>query len=307
MRNLPPLNSLRAFEVAGRRLSFRAAGEELGVTQAAVAQHVRQLEAHLGLTLFDRVPKGLAFTSVGRSYHARIVEVFRDLRDATAELVPEPEKVLISVTPTFAAKWLIPNLPDFTRTQPAIDLQILATEKVSSFHSDGIDLAVRLGSPPFGAALQAVRLFKQDIIAVAAPPLIGRAAGAHDIKTLAHLPKIHDTHDFWQKYLRAFDIPHQPHRGLRLSQTALAVDAAIAGQGVALVSRFLVQNDLDAGRLVVAGPTWDAGDHDFYLLSKRAALRSPAVQAVVAWLTARAGLVDRHTGAGQMTSARGSD
>ncbi|MEM9642309.1 MAG: LysR family transcriptional regulator, partial [Pseudomonadota bacterium] len=120
MTELPPLNSLRAFDAAGRRLSFRAAADELGVTQGAVAQHVRQLEAHLDVMLFERVPKGLAFTSVGRSYHSRIAGFFADLRTATAELKPEPNKVVISVTPTFAAKWLIPNLPDFTAAHPSI-------------------------------------------------------------------------------------------------------------------------------------------------------------------------------------------
>ena len=165
--DLPPLNSLRAFDAAGRRLSFRAAADELGVTQGAVAQHVRQLEAHLDVTLFERVPKGLAFTSPGRSYHARIAEAFAELRAATVALRPEQDKVVISVTPTFAAKWLIPNLPDFAEIHPDIDLRIMATEKVSSFHSDGIDLAVRQGTPPFGASLHATRLFKQEVIAVA--------------------------------------------------------------------------------------------------------------------------------------------
>ena len=105
--SLPPLNGLRAFETAGRRLNFRMAADELGVTQGAVAQQVRQLEAHLGLPLFERLPKGLAFTSSGRSYHAQVSAAFEELRNATNNLKPEPGKVLISVTPTFAAKWLI--------------------------------------------------------------------------------------------------------------------------------------------------------------------------------------------------------
>jgi LysR family glycine cleavage system transcriptional activator len=169
MKQIPPLNGLRAFDVAGRHLNFRSAADEMGVTQGAVAQQVRQLEAHLGLPLFQRLPKGLAFTPAGRSYHARVANAFEDLRAATETLRPEPGKVLVSVTPTFAAKWLIPNLPDFSASHPEIDLRIVATEKVSSFHSDGIDLAVRQGNPPFGAALDAIRLFRQTIIAVAPP------------------------------------------------------------------------------------------------------------------------------------------
>lgn len=284
---LPPLNGLRAFDAAGRRLSFRAAADELGVTQGAVAQHVRQLEAQLDVTLFERVPKGLELTSVGRSYHARVAEAFASLRSATAELKPEPDKVLISVTPTFASKWLIPNLPDFTGAHPDIDLRIMATEKVSSFHSDGIDLAIRQGSPPFGAALQATLLFRHEVIAVASPRLAGAGDMTTDPNVLATLPKIHDTHDLWPGYLAALGVRNQSPRGLRLSQTALAVDAAIAGQGVALVSRFLVSHDLESGRLVALGPARSVGGTDFYLLVERSATKRDAVVKVVRWLQAQ--------------------
>ena len=287
MTEHPPLNSLRAFDAAGRRLSFRSAAEELGVTQGAVAQQVRQLEAHLGVVLFERVPKGLAFTSVGRSYHNRIAKVFADLRSATAELKPEPSKVLISVTPTFAAKWLIPNLPDFSTTYPNIDLRIMATEKVSSFHSDGIDLAVRQGSPPFGASLDASLLFKQSLIAVAAPKFADEGDTPLDPETLAKQPKVHDTHDQWPSYLAHLGMLDQSPRHLRLSQTSLAVDAAIAGQGVALVSRFLVAYDLEAGRLVEVGAAWNAGGSDFYVIMPRTAKNNETVINVATWLKAR--------------------
>lgn len=287
MTDLPPLNSLRAFDAAGRRLSFRAAADELGVTQGAVAQQVRQLEAHLDVILFERVPKGLAFTSVGRSFHSRIAGVFADLRAATAELKPEPNKVVVSVTPTFAAKWLIPNLPDFTATHPDIDLRIMATDKVSSFHSDGIDLAVRQGSPPFGASLDVTLLFKQTLIAVASPTLAGLGGHSLDPETLSKQPKIHDTHDLWPGYLAFLGVQDQSPRGLRLSQTSLAVDAAIAGQGVALVSRFLVAQDIEAGRLVEVGETWEAGGNDFYVLTPRTGNNNGSVSAVVSWLKAR--------------------
>jgi LysR family glycine cleavage system transcriptional activator len=149
MAQLPPLNALRAFDAAGRHLNFRAAADEMGVTQGAVAQQLHLLEAHLGVPLFDRLPKGLAFTSPGRGYHTKVAAAFTDLRSATDILRPEPGKVLVSVTPTFAAKWLIPILPEFSAAHPEIDLRILATEKVSSFYGDGIDLAVRQAQLPF--------------------------------------------------------------------------------------------------------------------------------------------------------------
>lgn len=286
MTELPPLNGLRAFDAAGRRLSFRAAADELRVTQGAVAQQVRQLEAHLGVSLFDRVPKGLALTAIGRSYHERIAQSFEELRLATAQLRPEPGKVLISVTPTFASKWLIPNLPDLTEKHPEVDLRILATEKVSSFHSDGIDLAVRQGTPPFGAALNATLLFAQDVVAVAAPELLDAQECPLAPEALAKLPKIHDTHNLWPKLLSQLGTTDQNARALRLSQTTLAVDAALSGQGVALVSRFFITKDIAAGRLVELGYSIASGAQDFYLLSQRQTAPNAAVQKVISWLQA---------------------
>lgn len=288
MTQLPPLNGLRAFEVAGRCLNFRAAADELGVTQGAVAQQVRQLEAHLGVQLFERIPKGLAFTSTGRTYHVNVAAAFEALRSATDHLKPEPGKVLVSVTPTFAAKWLIPNLTDFSAKHPEIDLRILATDKVSSFHGDGIDLAVRQGEPPFGASLDAHLLFRQEVIAVAAPSLVD----GHTLPVSAHavssLPKLHDTHDLWPEFLRLRNSEDNGGYGLRLSQTSLAVDAALFGQGVALVSHFLVAADIAEKRLIQIMPETMSAKQDFYLLAARKSKHNAAIAAVITWFLAQA-------------------
>ncbi|MHA6267182.1 LysR substrate-binding domain-containing protein [Aliiroseovarius sp. CAU 1755] len=288
MTQIPPLNGLRAFEVAGRHLNFRAAAEELGVTQGAVAQQVRQLEAQLGIPLFERLSKGLAFTSSGRSYHGRVATAFEELRAATATLRPEPGRVLVSVTPTFAAKWLIPNLPDFSATHPQIDLQILATEKISNFHGDGIDVAIRQGKPPFGAALDVVRLFRQEIIAVAAPSLVAQHRLPLTPEALSQLPKLHDAHNLWPVFLKNLKIEDHGGHGLRLNQTALTIDAALSGQGVALVSSFLVKRDIAANHLVQVISETLTGDQHFYMLTMRGPKRSSSSQAVVEWFAAKA-------------------
>lgn len=286
---LPPLNGLRAFVAAGRQLSFRAAAEELGVTQGAVAQQVRGLEAHLGLRLFLREPRGLALTDDGRRYHAAVSEAFAALTDATAALRAAPSRVTISVTPTFASKWLIPQLSDFTKAHPDIDLRITATERVSSFHSDGIDLAVRQGQPPFGASLRADLLFKQDVIAVCSPSLLDPDATPLGAAELSRMTLLHDTHDLWSRFLdAAFDGPVETQRGLRFNQTTLSLDAALAGQGVALASRFLVQRDLEAGRLAQPLTCVLEGGQDFYLLTPRQTA-STATNHVRDWLLSVAG------------------
>lgn len=268
--DLPPLNSLRAFAAAGRHLNFRAAADDLGVTQSAVAQQVRGLEEHLGLRLFLREPRGLAFTEEGRAYHAAVSRAFSLLSDATAALRSAPSQVKISVTPTFASKWLIPRLADFTEAHPEIELRIIATERLSSFHADGIDLAVRQGRPPFGASLRADLLFSQEIIAVCAPRLIADQELPLDAAALSRMTLLHDTHDLWPRFIEAaFGVDVELPRGLRFNQTTLALDAAMAGQGIALASRFLVQRDLKAGHLVQPIDSALEGGLDFYLLMPR--------------------------------------
>ena len=198
---LPPLNGLRAFAAAGRHLSFRAAADDLGVTQGAVAQQVRGLEDHLDLRLFLREPRGLAFTEEGRAYHAAVSRAFSQLSEATVALRSAPARVTISVTPTFASKWLIPRLAEFTEAHSAIDLRITATERVASFHADGIDLAVRQGRPPFGASLRADLLFPQEIIAVCSPNLIACHDLPLDAASLSRMTLLHDSHDLWPKFI----------------------------------------------------------------------------------------------------------
>ncbi len=284
MYQLPPLNGLRAFDAAGRSLTFGAAADELGVTQGAVAQQVRALEAQLGIQLFERHSKGLRFTAAGRGYHAQVAAAFAALRDATEGLRPGLGRVLISVTPSFASKWLIPTLPDFAARHPDIDLRILATEQVSSFQTDGIDLAVRQGNPPFGASLEAHLLFRQAIVAVASPTLLRAAAPPLSPTMLSGLPKIHDTHALWPRFMAQLSAVDEAGGGLQLSQTALAIEAAVAGQGVALASRFLVQKDIRAGNLVQVVPETLEGDGDFYLLARRADASRPALRSVIDWM-----------------------
>lgn len=290
LSQLPNLNGLKAFEATGRHLNFRAAAQELGVTQGAVAQQVRALEAGLGVMLFERHSKGLSFTSAGRSFHGRISEAFALMRGAMEDLRPGSARVIISVPPSFAAKWLIPNLPDLSAAHPDIDLRVMATDKVSSFRTDGIDLAVRLGSPPFGASLQEHLLFSNDILAVAAPSLVRDCELPLSVSELAALPRLHDDHDLWPLILHGCDTGSgEGARGMRFNQTALALDAAIAGQGVALSSGFLVSRDLESGRLAVVARTHLDSSSALYLLHRKGVQRSSAVLRVVHWLRDMAG------------------
>lgn len=283
---LPSLNGLRVFEVVTRHLNFRLAAEELGVTQGAVAQQIRGLEAELGLKLFERQPRTLALTEAGRSYVANIRRAFELIAEATEMLKPEPRHLTISVTPTFASRWLIPRLPDFTATHPDIDLRILATDRLSSFQTDAVDIAVRYGRPPFGAGLNTELLFEQVIVAVASPLLLEKLGPPDEDDNLTRYALLHDAHNFWPQFLeRAYPGGVTASaKNIRFNQTSLAVDAAVAGQGLALASLFFVQDDIDAGRLARPFATELRVGSDFYLVSPRKPRHPEPTADVRSWL-----------------------
>lgn len=287
-RRSPPLNALRAFEASARHLNFRLAAEELGVTQGAVAQHVRGLEADLGIKLFERLARSLALTATGRGYAAQLRRAFELITEATATLRPEPQRLTISVTPTFASKWLIPRLPSFTEANPDIELRILATEGLSNFQNDGVDIAVRQGQPPFGSGLVAELLFEQEVIAVCSPSLAEGTSRQLRPADLDRLTLLSDAHDLWPEFIERALGRDRPHasKQVRFNQTLLAIDAAAAGQGIAVASRFLVEDDIRARRLVQAFAASMRGGFDSHVITLRKPRQSGPTAAVRQWLLA---------------------
>ena len=285
---MPSLNALRAFEVVSRQLNFRLAGEELGVTQGAVAQQIRALEADLGLRLFERHARGLNLTDAGGRYAVSIHKAFELIAEATEALRPGSVHLTISVTPTFAARWLIPHLSDFSAQYPQIDLRILATEKLSGFQHESVDLAVRYGQPPFGPGLNAELLIEPEVIAVASPQLLVER-GPLTLESLARYPLLHDAHNLWPQYLQqAFaQVPQNLNRNLRFNQTSLAIDAALAGQGIALASRFFVSREIEAGRLLRPLPHSLHPQAAFYLVYPHKGREQAPLEEVRDWLLRR--------------------
>ncbi len=285
---LPPLNALRAFEAAARHLNFRLAAEELGVTQGAVAQHVRALEEALGVTLFQRLPRGLDLTLAGEAYLAPVRRAFTLLVEATADIVQARGELTITAPPSFAARWLIPRLKRFTVQHPDIDVRVSASDRLEDIGPRGPDIAVRYGRPPF-PGLEAAPLVVAELFPVCAPGLISEAAPTPAL--LARYPLLHDLHSMWPVWFGNFGIaaPGGGSRGTRFSQTSHAIDTAIAGQGLALAPLALVEDDLAAGRLV--RPLGEAygieSDVAFYVVVPKGRT-SAKVSAMRDWLLAEA-------------------
>lgn len=283
----PNLNALRAFDAAGRHLNFARAAEELSLTQGAVAQQVRRLEADLGVRLFRRLARGLAFTEAGRGYHREVAPALARIRAATAALAPAPERVVLSLPPSLAAKWLVPRLPRFARAYPEIEVQTVASAALADLSAGGAALAIRQGSPPFQAGTQARRLAPLALVAVCSPdhPAAGVAGGG--LAALAGHRLIEDDHRHWATLLRAAGLP-APDRPLVFNQTSLAMDAAAMGQGVALAPELVARGDIAAGRLVAVWRQDSESAAGFYLLRSQGSA-PPAVAAVADWLMAEAG------------------
>ena len=286
MTRLPPLNALKAFEASGRHLNFRLAAEEIGVTQGAVAQHVRALEAGFQVKLFDRLARGLALTEEGRKYHAPVQRAFDLIRDATDDLRPRQGVVTISVTPSFATKWLVPRLAQFTDANRDLNVQIVASAKLANFQDDGIDLAVRQGHAPKGSGLVSAPLFASVFYAVCSPAL---QAGDHPLlmpEDLHHHTLLLDGHGLWPLFIEKVleGGATRKFRTIKFNQTAHAVDAALAGQGVALVSDLFVADELASGRLVRPFPHTVQKDLGFFVVAPRKSRNADPVSRMWDWL-----------------------
>lgn len=278
-RNLPSLNSLRAFETAGRKLSFRAAADELGVTQGAIAQQVRALENHLKVTLFQRLPRGLSLTPEGTKYLVNITRAFDILAESTELLLDQPDSVTISVTPTIATKLLIPRFSDLHALLPDINLHTLATEAVSDFDRDQVDIAIRLTTKRFPDNLETQLLFRQELIAVASPYFVKDLTLPLHYEQLISMPLLHDAHDHWPHFLGT----STKLSGPVFNQTTLALEAAMSGQGIALACRAFVEADIKAGKLVQVISETKIVEPSYYLVRKKSSHPNHSLNQIWQW------------------------
>ncbi|ABI89698.1 bacterial regulatory helix-turn-helix, lysR family protein [Burkholderia ambifaria AMMD] len=290
-RRFPPLNALRAFEAAARHLNFRLAADELGVTQGAVAQQVRHLEDVVAVQLFRRLPRGLALTREGLEYFSSVQRALQIISDATDALGERPTVLAVSTTPSFASKWLIPRLADFGRLHPDIEVRVIADERLASFRADGVDIAIRLSKPPFPAGLAAELLAPLDIFAVASPKLLDSGPPIRTPADLSTHALLHDAHDLWPEFIEKLGGKGRadPTKGPRFSQSLLAIDAAVAGQGIALTSEPLVERDIAEGRLRRVFDFSFPMSLGFYVVFPQANAHSEALQAMRRWLFAQYG------------------
>jgi LysR family glycine cleavage system transcriptional activator len=252
MRRLPPLNAVKAFEAAARRRSFTRAAEELHVTSGAVSQQVKLLEDTLGLKLFNRERQRLLITEAGQAYLAVIREALDQIAAGTERLVQRQRSgvLTVSVSPDFAAKWLINRLSRFAEAHPQIDLRIAAEDQHSDFARQDVDLAVRHGDGTW-PGLNVVQLCAERLFPVCSPKLIERLNQKPEPADLLKFPLLRlNDWSTWHRWFETAGVTAPVMHGPVINRASMLIDAAIDGQGVALARTALAAWDIIHGRLV---------------------------------------------------------
>jgi len=261
MRRLPPLNSIRAFEATARHLSFSKAADELNVTPGAVSQQVKVLEDYLNLKLFKRKNRMILLTDEAQICLPLLSEGLDKLSQGIDSIREQSnhKPLTITASPTFASRWLMPGLTSFHQKFPDIDVRIDASNTMVDLVNDDIDVGIRFGNGDY-PGLEAEYLFSQSVIPVCNPALLkgeNKLLTPEDLKnhTLLHS---HDdyfftdnTHVDWEMWIATVGAKGvDASRGLHFSQHNLLIEAAVRGQGVALVGSITVSNELESGELV---------------------------------------------------------
>ena len=259
MRRLPPLNALRAFEVAARHMSFQKAAEELSVTPSALSYQIRQLENFLQVKLFERLNRAVRLTEAGQRVAPGVHDAFDCLAETMERLksAPPPNVLTVSTGPAFAAKWLTPRLHKFLERHPEIDIRISANLKLADFHNDEVDAAIRFGAGKY-TGLHAEALAEEYVLPLINPKLLQEFGSKFEPHDLSRLTLIHDdSANFlsnaanWTEWLRLARIDNvDTSRGLHFSHADQALEAALDGAGIVLGRLTLAMRDIALGRLV---------------------------------------------------------
>ena len=289
MRSIAHLNALRAFEASARHQSFSLAAQELNVTPAAVGQLVRTLEDWLGSPLFVRSTSGrarLVTTEVAEQALPDIRAGLERLRSGSAGGV-----LTVTVSPAFAAKWLLPRIERFQAAWPETDLRLDTSLKPVDFVAQRIDVGVRYGRGLW-PGLAAEKLMDEEVYPVCAPALLTtatlQAPGDLRGQVLIHDQSVDTSTGFasWQAWLRHAGVQGVPtDRGLRINNSAAVLQAAIDGQGVALARSVMAHDDLAAGRLVRLFPQVRLESVlAYYVVYRPECIAQPKVAAFRDWL-----------------------
>lgn len=303
-QSLPSLNALRAFEAVARHLNYRLAAEELSVSPAAVKQLVGKLEDTLSVALFERRGRGLALSAQGAAGCEDLNKAFHLMAAAVEKIRTKDQRnrLVVSVEPSFATAWLVPRLESFRSKHGNVDVLIDSSMQIVDLEQGHADLAIRFGRAP-GKGLVGVRLFDEVLCAFCSPSLAAGTPPLRRLEALRHVTLLHwDLAQYewasatrkwmgWQTWLEQTGADHvTPGGSLHFSDYNLALQAAIAGQGVILGSKPVLARLVDAGLLLDPFNVKVTTDIGYDLVVTKWATQKPGVQLFINWITAEAGV-----------------
>lgn len=288
---IPPLKALRAFEAAARHVSIKRASEELNVTPGAISQLVKALEFHLGVPLFRRMNRGLVLTEAGQRYLLPIRAAFRQIAEASQVIAASRQSgiLTVSVTPSFAASWLVPRLKRFHEQHSDIDLRLQTGKALVDFSHSDVDLAIRHGLGRY-PGLRSDRLVSIELIPVASAALIKKYGMPKSSRDLIDWPLLHDSERRdWQLWLETQGVAdHAPLRGPSFEDSALVLQASESDQGAALIPATMAAASIEEGRLVRLLQTSWPMEFAYYLVYPIETTNHPKIAAFRNWILCEA-------------------
>lgn len=250
MKRLPSMQTLRAFEAAARHENYSAAAHELGVTHGAVSHRIRELETQLGVTLFKRAGRAMTPSREAVTLLAQVREALGMLERALpGSSASTPGHLVIGVHPSLATRWLISRLGRFTRRYERATVEVRSTADLGDFLAQGTDVAIRYGGGTWPNAAR--ERIAGEVLFPVCTPAYRDAHRLHKASDLARCRLLRHAWQPWAPWLRAARVRiAEPTDGLIVSDSAMLLEAAAAGEGVALARSLFALDDLASGRLV---------------------------------------------------------
>lgn len=297
---IPPLAAVRVFEAASRHGSFTKAADELGMTQAAVSYQIKVLEDRVGGALFLRRPRQVELTALGETLAPAIIQAFELMRASFSSLREDKQGTLvISSLQTFSAQWLVRHLGRFQVAHPGVAVRVMSSDHMVDFAREDVDIGIRSGTGRW-PGLKSHLLIATTFTPMLSPQLAETNGGVHEPADLLKLPFIDASDPWWADWFEAAGVDHHDldtRPRSRLGAQTLEASAAMAGQGVAILTPNFYQMELETGRLWQPFElTCSAPDCGYFLVYPEARRNTPKVRVFREWLleeVVATGLVDR--------------
>ena len=286
---LPPLSAIRVFEAAARHASFTKAAAELGMTQAAVSYQMKVLEERIGAPLFLRRPRQVALTDVGQRLAPAVTEAFALLSEAYAAARGGAQGTLcVTTVLTFASNWLARHLGSFQLAHPSLAVRLDTDSRMVDFAREDVDIGIRSGGGNW-PGLATHKLFDLDFTPMLSPKLAESIGGVKEPADLLRLRILDPGDPWWRQWFAAANVPAEELAGrpdASLGSQSYEGNAAVAGQGVAILTPAFFATELADGRLIQPFDLVCSDGHAYWLVYPEARRNAPKIRAFRDWLLA---------------------